>query len=143
MWDCDASVRQVASVVRGALEQARADTDTSPKAADEQPELNPDGSVITPPPATAAVPTSVTLPSSSAIKYSYIGQSVCTLQQLLAAQRRQREILEENGAEPTPGADMLALTIINAERWATRNATGYKDSGTLVFTAVQIGDAAM
>jgi hypothetical protein len=127
VWDCDASVRQVANVVRGAIEQAKLDSEQKTKtamedAASASPPLNPDGTPIAPTPVAATpVPTSVTLPSTTAIKYSYIGQSVCTLQQLLDAQVKRRLAQEASAAVSTPSAGVLSLPIINADRWAARN----------------------
>jgi YD repeat-containing protein len=137
----------VASVVRSALEQAKVDQEAKAAAAAatesaSPPALNPDGTVQQPSNggngsgAAVAPPASVTLPSTTAIRYAYIGQSVLTLQHLLDAQARRAQ----DAAVSTP-TGLLSLPVINAERWASRHASAYVDSGTLIIASMKIHDA--
>ena len=147
-------MKQVATVVRGALDQARVDAEAKvalaaaeaaalalAATATNQPPttpLNPDGTPATTAnaaaPAPAAQPTSVTLPSTTAIKYAYIGQSVLTLQHILDAQAKRAQ-----DAAVSAGG-LLTLPIINADKWAARATTGYVDSGAFIVQSMKIVD---
>jgi hypothetical protein len=145
IWDCDASVKAVAQVVKGAIEQSKVDAEAANIAqtnatATNPPELNPDGTVVQQPSSTSggssstSLPTSVTLPSTKEIRYAYIGQSVVTLQHIIDANARR-----EHDAAVTQNG-IISLPIINSERWSMRAHTGYTDSGQLIIAHMKITD---
>jgi hypothetical protein len=140
VWDCDASVRAVQSVVQSAIEANKADAAQRALAqAQAPPELNPDGTFQqppAPPTAASAIPASVTLPSTGEIKYGYIGQTVMTLQHLLDAQKRR----EQEAAVSAPGSGLLSLPFINAEKWSIRHSINYVDSGMLIVHSLKIAE---
>ena len=145
VWDCDASVKAVANVVRGALDQAKNEANAAAQAAAQAAQaglaesapavLNPDGTVQkTAPVSRGPVQvSSVTLPSTTAIKYAYIGQAVMTLQHLYDAQAKR-----ESDASVSQGAGLYSVPIINAERWANRGSNPYTDSGTLIVQSMRV-----
>lgn len=144
VWDCDASVKAVASVVKGALDQAKNEANAAAQAAAQAAQaglaenapavLNPDGTVQKPAPVARGPVnvSSVTLPSTTAIKYQYIGQAVMTLQHLYDAQAKR-----ESDASVSQGG-LYAVPIINAERWANRASNPYTDSGTLIVQSMRV-----
>jgi hypothetical protein len=155
VWDCDASIKQVASVVQSAIDQAKAASEARTRQALQEAQqaagqisppptqLNPDGTPIAAPLVEApATVSSVTLPSTRAIRYSYIGQSVVTLQQLLNAQKRKLEQQQASAAVSAPSPGILTLPVINAQLWSARTASRpYENSGTINFVTVAVKDA--
>jgi hypothetical protein len=158
VWDCDASVSAVANVVRDAITQAKqqADVASSVPSSPSTIELNPDGTAVSQPEKSqeAVIPAQVSLPSTSTIKYAYIGQCVATLQQLLDADKKQKQKYIEKAAEKDDGSNssssvkdntptdyLLSVPVINASQWQARGINQYCDSGTLYFDSIQIVDA--
>ena len=142
LWDCDASVRAISQVVKGAIEQskvehAEAQAQQASNSTTSPPQLNPDGTPVPAPtlPSTATVPASVTLPSNKEIRYAYIGQTVITLQHIVDAAARR-----EQDAAVSSGTGILSLPFINAEKWAMRAHTNYTDSGMLIINSMKFYD---